>query len=71
MNLLVSLITRQLMTRYQMRNIGGDSPLYPFSDKALPDEDPEGVARPVDEVFNRCGTDGVRNELVPLDQGHD
>jgi hypothetical protein len=30
-----------------------------YYEQALPDTDPEGLARTVDEVFNQYGTDGV------------
>lgn len=45
--------------------------LFLFYDQRLPDEDPEGLARTVDEVLNQYGTDGVRNELVALDEWYD
>ena len=45
--------------------------LFLFYDQGLPVEDPEGLARAVDEVLNQYGTDGVRNELVALDEWYD
>ncbi|MFB6353950.1 MAG: DUF5615 family PIN-like protein [Halobacteriales archaeon] len=45
--------------------------VFLFYDQSLPDEDPEGLARTVDEVLNQYGTVGVRNELVALDEWYD
>lgn len=42
-----------------------------YRDQALPDEDPEGVARAVDEAVSQYGLDGVSNELVELDAWYD
>jgi uncharacterized protein with PIN domain len=42
-----------------------------YDDQKLPDVDPEGLARTVDEVFNQYGTSGVENELVYLDEWYD
>ena len=42
-----------------------------FYDHALPDRDPEGLARTVDEVFNQYGADGIENELVDLGEWYD
>jgi hypothetical protein len=40
-------------------------------DQALPDNDPEGLGRTVDEVISQYGTDGLANELVDLDAWYD
>jgi hypothetical protein len=45
--------------------------LFLFYDQRLPDEDPEGLARTVDEVLNQYGRDGVRNEMVAFDKWYD
>lgn len=45
--------------------------LFLFYDQRLPDEDPEGLARTVDEVLNQFGTDGVRDEMVAFDEWYD
>jgi hypothetical protein len=45
--------------------------LFLFYNQRLPDEDPEGLARTVDEVLNQYGTDGVRNEMVALDEWYE
>ena len=37
-----------------------------YYDQSLPDTDPEGLARTVDEVFAQYGPDGVANRLVDL-----
>jgi hypothetical protein len=37
-----------------------------YHHQSLPDTDPEGLARTVDEVFNQYGTDGIENQLVGL-----
>lgn len=42
-----------------------------YYEQALPDTDPEGLARTVDEVFNQYGTDGVKNELVDLGEWYE
>lgn len=40
--------------------------IFLYYDQALPDTDPEGLARTVDEVFSQYGADGVENHLVDL-----
>lgn len=42
-----------------------------YYDQKLPDTDPEGLARTVDEVFNQYGIDGVENQLVDLGEWHE
>ena len=42
-----------------------------YYDQKLPDNDPEGLARTVDEVFNQYGSQAIRNELVDLDEWYD
>ena len=42
-----------------------------YYDQRLPDTDPEGFARTVDEVFAQYGRTGVKNELVDLGQWYD
>lgn len=42
-----------------------------YYDQSLPDRDPEGLARTVDEGFDQYGTDGVENELVDVDEWYD
>ena len=42
-----------------------------FYDQRLPDDDPEGLARAVDEVIEQYGIEGVTNELVDLGMWHD
>jgi hypothetical protein len=42
-----------------------------YYDQKLPDNDPEGLARTVDEVFNQYGSKAIRNELVDLDEWYD
>lgn len=42
-----------------------------YYNQELPDRDPEGLARTVDEVFNQYGQDGIENELVDLDEWYD
>jgi hypothetical protein len=37
-----------------------------YYDQSLPDTDPEGLARTVDEVFTQYGSDGVADRLVDL-----
>lgn len=39
-----------------------------YYDQKCPDQDPEGLARAVDEVFDQYGRPGVENELVDLDE---
>gem|GEM_PF-490731 len=38
-----------------------------YRDQRLPDRDPEGLARAVEEVIDQYGVDGVCDELVTLD----
>lgn len=40
--------------------------VFLYYDQTLPDTDPEGLARTVDEVFDQYGADGVDNRLVDL-----
>jgi len=42
-----------------------------YHDQRLPDTDPEGLARAVDEVFSQYGSDGVENRLVDLGEWYD
>ena len=44
-------------------------PLY--YDQELPDADPEGLARTVDEVFSQYGSDGIANQLVDLGEWYE
>ncbi len=48
-----------------------DAGLFLFYDQRLPDEVPGGPARTEDEVLNQYGSDGVRNEMVALDEWYD
>lgn len=38
-----------------------------YRDQKLPDVDPEGLARAIEEVFDQYGTDGLENSLVHID----
>lgn len=42
-----------------------------YYDQKLPDSDPEGLARTIDEVFNQYGITGIENELVDLGEWFD
>lgn len=42
-----------------------------YYDQSLPDDDPEGLARAVDAVFEQYGHDAVRNELVDLGEWYE
>jgi len=42
-----------------------------YYEQNRPDEDPEGLARVVDEVFTQYGTEGIENEVVDLDEWYD
>lgn len=42
-----------------------------YYDQGLPDTDPEGLARTVDEVFNQYGRSGVAEQLVDLDEWYE
>ncbi len=42
-----------------------------YYEQKLPDTDPEGLARTVDEVFNQYGSDGVENQLVDLGEWYE
>ncbi|WP_458189796.1 DUF5615 family PIN-like protein [Haladaptatus sp. NG-WS-4] len=39
-----------------------------FFDHSLPDTDPEGLARTVDEVITQYGSDELTNELIDLEE---
>lgn len=45
--------------------------LFLYYTQSLPDEDPEGLARVVDEVLTQYGREGVRNELVDLGEWYE
>lgn len=45
--------------------------IFLYYDQSLPDTDPEGLARVVDEVFDQYGASGVRNALVDLGEWYD
>jgi hypothetical protein len=40
-------------------------------DQRLPDADPEGLARTVDEVLDQYGIEGVANQVVDLEEWYD
>lgn len=42
-----------------------------YRNQELPDSDPEGLARTVDEVFNQYGSEGIERKLVDLDEWYD
>jgi len=42
-----------------------------YYDQNRPDEDPEGLARVVDEVFTQYGATDIENEIVDLDEWYD
>ncbi|MFA1611359.1 DUF5615 family PIN-like protein [Halobellus rubicundus] len=42
-----------------------------YYDQSLPDADPEGLARAVDEVFTQYGPDGVSGRLVDLGEWYE
>jgi CRISPR/Cas system CSM-associated protein Csm2 small subunit len=42
-----------------------------YYDQKRPDEDPEGLARVVDEVFTQYGATDIENEVVDLDEWYD
>jgi len=42
-----------------------------YYDQNLPDTDPEGLARTVDEVFNQYGTGALKNQLVDLGEWYE
>lgn len=42
-----------------------------YYEQSRPDEDPEGLAHVVDEVFNQYGTSGIENELVDLGEWYE
>lgn len=42
-----------------------------YYEQHLPDTDPEGLARAVDEVFNQYGKSEIENRLVDLDEWYE
>lgn len=42
-----------------------------YYEQSLPDTDPEGLARVVDEIFDQYGVSGVSNALVDLEEWYD
>lgn len=65
------LITNNAMDFEPLQHEIDHAGLFLFYDQSLPNNDPEGLARAVDEVLNQYGPDGVRNELVALDDWYD
>ena len=45
--------------------------LFLYHNQKLPDSDPEGLARTVDEVFDQYGANGIENQLVDLGEWHE
>ena len=45
--------------------------IFLYYEQNLPDADPEGLARTVDEVFNQYGTDELKNQLVDLGEWYE
>jgi len=45
--------------------------LFLYHDQDLPEDDPEALARAVDEILTQYGSDGVENELVILDDWYE
>jgi hypothetical protein len=45
--------------------------MFIYYDQKLPDNDPEGLARTVDEVFNQYGRDGVADRIVDLGEWYE
>jgi hypothetical protein len=45
--------------------------IFLYREQNLPDTDPEGLARTVDEVFTQYGIDGVENKLVDLGEWYE
>ncbi len=42
--------------------------IFLYHDQKLPDRNPEGLARAVEEVFNQYGAADLENELIDLDE---
>lgn len=42
-----------------------------YYDQSLPDTDPEGLARTVDEVFDQFGPGEIENSLIDLGEWHE
>ncbi|MFP4627339.1 MAG: DUF5615 family PIN-like protein [Natronomonas sp.] len=49
----------------------GHAGILLYYDQELPDTDPEGLARTVDEVFTQYGSEGIEGELVDIDEWYD
>ncbi|MFC7019233.1 MULTISPECIES: DUF5615 family PIN-like protein [Haloarcula] len=45
--------------------------IFLYYEQNLPDTDPEGLARTVDEIFNQYGVEGVENQLVDLGEWYE
>ncbi|MFC7076827.1 MULTISPECIES: DUF5615 family PIN-like protein [Haloarcula] len=45
--------------------------IFLYHEQTLPDTDPEGLARTVDEVLTQYGIDGVENQLVDLGEWYE
>jgi hypothetical protein len=42
-----------------------------YYNQSLPDTDPEGLARTVDEVFNQYGREDIKNQLIDLGEWYE
>lgn len=55
----------------QLHRTADHAGLLLYYNQTLPDTDPEGLARTIDEVFSQYGASGLENELVELDEWYE
>jgi len=61
------LVTNNAVDFVSLHRSTSHSGILLYRDQSLPDRDPEGLARAVEEVIKQYGVDGVSDELVTLD----
>lgn len=64
----VALVSNNAKDFERLHETGDHPGILLYYDQNLPDGDPEGLARTVDEVFNQYGSAGIENQIVDLDE---
>jgi predicted nuclease of predicted toxin-antitoxin system len=65
------LVTNNAVDFVSLHRSTSHAGLLLYREQSLPDCDPEGMSRAVEEIIEQYGTDGVRDELVTLDEWYD
>ncbi len=67
----VALMTNNARDFEELHRETDHAGLLLYYEQTRPDNDPEGLARVVDEVFTQYGASGIENEVVDLDEWYD